>query len=435
MSLIEGLHLPMTLIALLSLLSGSGQVYGEEDRCEKPVATLRILVGQEGSETQLDQSEKTASSQPVSADIAWEDLVEIVAGVECILKEESVEDQIEEVASQSPALPVDEEPIQEPIDRAITPSDVYAKLELVHRKLDTLLTKLEIDSTTVIQIQLRERGVKPMHIYQLHLACLDQLRRFEQEKGWIAAPLIVASPVDYRPGDVYVLSSMLADRLDLLARNLEVGPLPNDLQAFEGKTPTDVYQRVVPVLCRLLALNQTTTLTPDEVFAQVVRTRIDAQAIISSLSQRYAQSPQRRRQLQAKAFGLSSDGNHFQLDTSTQHTPADAFQACLAARATMNQIRKLQGREAMPLPTEAASDKVVPADVMLQAQILIAELNLLKSLTGTTTPTPPSNLQHGKSCSDVTNQIRWTNYILEAVRKDLESAGALRSTRLRQQSR
>ena len=302
-----------------------------------------------------------------------------------------------------------------PKGSTITPSDVYAKLELIQRKLDALLAKQKSGSHRLIEIKARETQVKPMHIYQLHLTCLDQLRAFERTNGLTMVPLIVASPVDYQPGDVYQLTSLLADRLDQIAQQQGVGPLPGDLQSVEGKTPTDVYQVIVPVFCRLLALNQIDQLTPNDVYAQAIRARIDAQAIVSHMAQSQSDSFTRQRHLQARAFGLSGDGNHLQLDPAAIREPKDAFDACVNARGTINQIWRAQNREAMPLPRRTASEKIIPADVYLQTQMLIAELNLLKYTTGATAPTPPTNVFRGQTPAKVYNEAYWANYILEAL--------------------
>ncbi|MEW4451348.1 hypothetical protein AB1L30_01560 [Bremerella sp. JC817] len=324
--------------------------------------------------------------------------------------------------------------VKETPGRPLTPSDVYAGLELIQRKLDVLSTKMELNRDDLIEIKAREQQVKPMHIYQLHLTCLDQLRTFERQQGVVAVPLIIASPVDYKPGDVYQLTSLLANRLDQFAAEKGYGPLPSDLRPVDGKTPTDVYEMIVPVFCRLLALNKIQKLTPNDVYAQIIRARIDAQAIVSHMAQQHSNSFTEQRHLQARAFGLSGDGNHLQLDNSAIRTPQDAFDACLNARATVNQIWKSQGRTGMPLPKRAAGEKIIPADVFLQTQILIAELNLLKYTTGTTAPTPPTNVFSGKTPAKVYNEACWASYILEALTTEVSAPSQQASRAIRPRS-
>ena len=264
-----------------------------------------------------------------------------------------------------------------------------------------------------------------MHIYQLHVMCLDQLRKFERSNGLIATPLIVSTPAKYGPGDVYQLSVLMSDRIDRAAELLGAAELPKDVRPAKKKSPTDVYTQVVPVLVRLLALNNTTKVTPSEVFSQVVRARQDAQAIISSVAQANSARPARRRHLQAKAFGMSADGKHLELDQSTKRTPAEAFDACIAVRRTINEIWSLKKVKVLPLPIRKSGEKILPGDVFLQTQMIIAELNLLKLVTKTTTATPPTDVTTDRTPAQVRAEALWSDYILQALLEELRDSVSL----------
>lgn len=299
--------------------------------------------------------------------------------------------------------------------KTIGPSDVFSQVELANRKAAAILIHLKMKRSDVPSIRLRETGLKPMHIYQLHLLCLDQLRQYERSMQWVATPLILASPVKYRPADVFQLSQILSDRIDKIGDKMAIAAMPNRRIFVEGKNPTDVYTQIIPLLAKLMALNATIKVTPSEVFSQMMRIRKDAQAILTTVAMK--QPAAERRRLKVRTFGMGADGNHLTFRTSEPQTPADSFQACMDIRRSINRIWAAHQIKQLPLPSVGENESIGPSDVYLQTQIIIAELNLLKLMTATTAPTSPTDEHHDKTAMDVFQEAVWTHYMLEALEK------------------
>lgn len=306
-------------------------------------------------------------------------------------------------------------PVQAQLSEAKTPSDVFSVLELLDRKLTIVMENRKISQDKIVSFELRDSDLKPMHVYQLHLACIEQLREFQRSVKISEIPLVVAAPRSFKPIDVLHVSEMLLQAVDRTGKILQIDSLPMDRGSFSGKTPTDVFEELLPVLAKLFALNGKSRISPSEVYAQSIRARFDAQEIISvvAMSEKHSE---RRRELQASAFGMNIDGNHLVIDEATNKTPADALRNCQSIRRTLDQVFR-QIDSAQTNLNQHQSKKVRPADVFIQTQLIIAELNILKKLTATTAITRPTMPAENMTPRDVCGQLIWTSYILEALLK------------------
>lgn len=307
------------------------------------------------------------------------------------------------------------------IPQKVTPNHVYAGLELLNRKLDQLLNSAGRTAPAANAVRSRESGLKPMHVYQIHLACIEQLRGYQFKAGLPTMPLAVATPEKYSPAQVFLLTKMLLEAVDRDAIALGAGDLPGEMTTFQGKTPTDVFQIGVTALMKILALSGTNDISPNEVFSQTVRARYDAQAIVTTAAQYEVGDADIRRRLKAKSFGMSSDGRHLEVDTSVKRKPSNAFEECLRVRETINALRQQLNAPTTPMPSYEVGEKIRPADVYLQTQLIIAELNLLKMLTGTTVTTPPAQPVTGKSPNEVFAEAAWARFALNGLLNHLES--------------
>ena len=301
----------------------------------------------------------------------------------------------------------------------ITPSNVFAGLELLNRKLDRLLETAGRDSQ-VEAVKSRESGLEPMHVFQMHLACIEQFRAIQRNAGIYTMPLVVAAPEKYSPPQVFLLTKMLLRAVDQYAESVTPSLLPNNTNTYHGKTPTDVFQLAVSALEKILALGGTSEISPSEVFAQALRVRHDAQAIVKTVAQMERDDVDIRRRLKANSFGVNVNGHHLDVEKDIQRQPVDVFEQCLELRLVINSIREQLDTPTTPSPRYSKGEKIRPADVYLQTQLTIAELNLLKLFTGSMVMSPPTQPASGKSPTEVYAQITWARFALTGLLNHLE---------------
>ena len=277
---------------------------------------------------------------------------------------------------------------------ATTPSDVYAAFELAERTMDRILEAEGLPPFR--RALLPEKGLKPMHVYQVTISCVEALHTYELEKRIIPVPIVIANPRRYSPSDVLRLAELVLFEVRRIARALGVAELPEERKIFTGKTPTDVYFRIATIYMKLSLLSGREKISPNEVYAQMVRAISDVKSILGRID------PARRYRIDApkSAAGLK---------------PADVFRECLSARESINASRRHFGLGTIPVPAVADGHSIEPMDVFLQTQVIIAEINILKLGTGTISITPLPVPVTGKTPSDVHQQAATMKYLLGQI--------------------
>ncbi len=250
--------------------------------------------------------------------------------------------------------------------RDMTPSDAFASMDLVIRSLGPLMQSKGINTPEKWDIP--EKGLRPMHVYRMAVACIDMMIAFENKLGIRPMPKVVATPREYGPADVIRLGLMLAAEIYDVASVLKVSDIPNTEEEFSGKVPTDVFKNTLDVFVRLSILAGMETITPDEVFSQMIRAVSDVKSILSHID------PAQRFRIDAPLSPADA-------------TPYHVFRECLRIRQDINTLRKHFNMETIPVPDIPEDQVLHPADVFVQIQIIIAELNLLKMGTGTVSST------------------------------------------------
>lgn len=283
-----------------------------------------------------------------------------------------------------------------------TPSDVYAAVERLNRSVLVVLKARGV--TPPVAPQAFEKGLGPMHVYQLHLACLNSLQQFEAQAKITQIPLIVGRPMKYTPTDVLMLTQLMTADVARVASLLEITGLPKETGKFSGKNPDDVFQEVLKLYVNLNALSGKTKITPNEVYAEMLRAVSDAKSVLAQIDT-------------ALRYRIDAPND------ATEKTPRDVFQQCLLVRATINEARRELKLGTTPTPTLTVAQKLTPQDVFVQTQIIIAELNLIKLGTGTGNATPLAKPTSGKTPANVYQQVAALDYLLKQIQEMRQLAG------------
>ncbi len=277
----------------------------------------------------------------------------------------------------------------------ITPSHVFAAMDLADRSSDVLMKAEGIEKAEDYQIA--EKGLRPMHVYQLATACNDMMIRFERKKGIRPMPKIVAAPAEYIPEDTKILADIMLAEIRRTANRLGVSELPQNEERFSDKVPTDVFENALKVFLKLSALAGVEKITPSENFQEMTRAVSDVKSILKHID------PAQRYRIDAPTSlpGVKS---------------ADVFKECLLIRQDINVLRKSLNLDTVPVPEVSENHEPQPFDVFIQTQIIIAELNLLKMAAGTVSLTPLPVPVSDKVPSDVHQQAQMVRYLLSQIK-------------------
>lgn len=273
----------------------------------------------------------------------------------------------------------------------VSPSDVYASLDLTNQHLDELMAQ---QGLTMPKQRYIEKNLKPMHVYQMVMACTDMVRELQIKDGLRPFPIMAVAPMKYTPTDVILLVEVLEQQIQRIAskRHLE---LTSIFQTFSKKKPTDVFNQGIDVFIKLQLLQGKKGISPNVAYAQMTRAASDAEYILVNID------PYSRYQINAPK-------------SQSGLTPTDVFKVALSVRKTLNKTRKFYQMNSIPIPTFDGKNKT-PQDVFYQIQIIIAELNLIKLASKTTDITPVAIDVSGKKPSDVHQQANYINYLMAQV--------------------
>jgi len=280
----------------------------------------------------------------------------------------------------------------------ISPTHVYAGIDLLDRSLDPLLEDLQIVLKETDYPQAVESNLLPMHAYQCVLICTWRLQTLNDLPEFRVKhiPTIAANPRAYHPRDVLFIVDMMLNNVRAIGAKQGV-ELPTAATAFSDKKPVDVYNRGVRVFIKLHALCGYDELSPSEVFAQMVRSVEDVKSMLRQTD------PACRYRIDAPP-------------TEPDRAPADVFDKCLEVRKQVNDIRRTLDMEPTPVPPLPERTTIRPRDVFFQTQIIIAELNLLKDPLATKSSSPLTIPVTGKTPTHVYEQAAMILYLLKQVK-------------------
>ena len=273
----------------------------------------------------------------------------------------------------------------------VSPTDVFTNLDLSEQYLDKIMSQRGLKMSPQIYI---EKNLKPMHAYQMVMACHDMLRELQIKESLHPFPIMAVAPMKYSPTDVLLLAEILQQQTQRLLINQQL-ELPSILQQFDNKKPTDVFNKAMDVFIKLRLLLGKKGISPNVAYAAMARAAADAEYILINID------PYSRYQINAQKSqsGLS---------------PTDVFKNALAVRKTLNSVRQFYQMPSTPVPVFDGKIKG-PQDVFYQTQIIIAELNLIKLASHTTNITPVAIAVTGKKPSDVHQLASYINYLMAQI--------------------
>ncbi len=280
----------------------------------------------------------------------------------------------------------------------ISPSHVYARIDLLDRSLDVLQSDWNVELKQTDMPLAVEKDLKPMHVYQMVLIGTWRLQQLDDHPNVQVKhiPTISADPRVYHPTDAFFMVDMMLTNVRAIGAKLGL-EMPTDEMAFADKEPTDVFNRAVRVFIKLNALCGFDELSPSEVFAQMVRGVEDVKSILRQAD------PACRYRIDAPP-------------TQPGRTPGDVFAKCLEVRKQINTLREALGLEPTPIPSLPNREAIRPRDVFFQTQIIIAELNLLKGPLATQSSSPLTIPVSGKTPTHVHEEASMILYLLEQVK-------------------
>lgn len=277
---------------------------------------------------------------------------------------------------------------------AITPNEVYGMLDLIQQHMDRILRASDLESKRMNAVS--EKKLKPMHVYQMAVSCLEAIHVYQKANNMTPVPIVIATPRKYKPADVLRLAQITADETKRIAGHRRVSLAGTGTGRFTGKTPTDVFSKLVTIYLQVKAMSGVKQITPSEVFAQVFRAQADAKSILGKID------PARRYRIDAP-------------ESPPGLTPRDVIKEMLNARKSLNEARAHFDLDPIPVPALKPDVKIQPADVFIQSQIVIAEINIIKLATGTVSATPLPIPVKGKKPSDVHQQAVLLEYFLAQI--------------------
>jgi len=294
-----------------------------------------------------------------------------------------------------------------------SPSDVYSNVEYADKMLDGLLTLKGISG---IQRPLsREYSIKAMHVYELHVSVLAEYHLFAVSNGSTPPPLPVSTPIEYTSSDVYLLSDLLVSNLEEIYLDMIGAPDFTPIKR-SGKTPTDVFQKLFEIYYKFNRLNGRNSVIPNDVYAHAFRAKEDLQYTLLTLSKRLDSSEEEKKRLLVTAiYGMHTDGTVIDPQEPGK-TPGDVIEKSFVVRDKLNLLRERYKLPKVAHPKlNVYFGNVKPIDAFLQIQFIVAELNLLKipmKVTSTTNSVKPAT---GKSTSDVYQEMKHIEYMLDRL--------------------
>ena len=293
-----------------------------------------------------------------------------------------------------------------------SPNDVFSGVEYANRLVNEILTAKGVEIAAPPRS--RESDAKPMHVYELHVSALAELYHYALANNRRPPPLATSTPIKYTPTDVYYLTQLVVANLEGI---YEDGgkPIFFSPREHQGKSPAAVYQALFELYHKLNLLNGKKKVSPSEVYAHIFRAKEDLQYSLLTLAKRLpADQEERKRQLVTAIYGMHPDGTTL-TPLEQGKKPGDVLTRALSIRGKLNQLRKKNGLPEIKNPDGGQFDAVKPIDVFLQTQFIIAELNLLKipmAIQSTTNSAKPTS---GKSPSDVYQEMKHIEYMLDRV--------------------
>ena len=295
-----------------------------------------------------------------------------------------------------------------------SPNQVFSQVHYANQLAKELLEQKGINNYVLPSS--REKQAKPMHVYELHVSVLSELYNYAQSLGFRPPPIVVSTPISYKPTDVYYLSQLAVSKLKEI-HSAKLGSNQVQLRTFQNKTPSMVYQEIFLLYYRLNLLNGKSKISPSEVFSHTIRIKEDLQRILSTLARRIEHSEEnerKKRLLTTAVFGTHPDGSSMG-SKPTDKKPSDVIELSFQIRKQLNLLRARYNMPTIAIPNSTNYNKILPVDVFLQTQFIIAEINLLKQPMSISSTTNRGHRYVDKTPSNVYYEMQHIKYMLDRL--------------------
>ena len=249
----------------------------------------------------------------------------------------------------------------------ITPTDVFARMNVVHAELE--LIRLEMGRPQAKPIEVSVKSAAPREVYFQAVALFDQANRlsFERARSTVDGPEIKTG--DLRPADVLMIVEAAQGRLREVKASLEITEPPSVEKLKTEKLPTDVFSSI-RTASRQLNLLLDSRVSPADVYRELT-------VAVGYASRLRALFPGRRMP-PTPAF-------------ERRKTPSNVYRKLLGCLKRIDSIAQLSGLRMLEFSVADASiEGLAPADVYSLASLIVAELEFVHSRMPQANPPPPA---------------------------------------------
>lgn len=244
--------------------------------------------------------------------------------------------------------------------------DVYQITDLSNRGLDVILRKSKGVKQPVLP-KWTEKDLGRFHVYQLQIACIDEIRWMESKFKMTPYPHIIVSPGPLSEKNLYKVSAIILSEIRRIAIHLNIWGLPKQKRSFSGENTNSIFEETLALYLKLRVLGGRHAPTPKETSAAFKRGIADIKILLNHID------PARRYQ---DVFPFT-----------TKQSTSQSYAACLTLRKELNGVKALY-----KLPTTRppqANKKPSVTDLFTQSQIILGELNQIKTAAKAGQPAMP----------------------------------------------
>jgi hypothetical protein len=263
-----------------------------------------------------------------------------------------------------------------------TPSHAFQAVEAVRLELDSFLAAA---GTAIPKYDNEVSSKRPRHVIQKARENLVRVQTLRNLNGLAEKPVPDLPTTEVTPGDVKKVVDRLYEDVKELRPRFNAKGMAAPPPFVDGKKPTDVYRNLWEVSMRLDALGVPKPV-PNDVYRLALLIKGDMDLV--------------RQKLNITTPFKDVTGN-------SGKKPADAFDAALAAMATLkgkvDQNPKYAIPDSVVPPIKPTS--VTPANVIDALNVLAADVGSLKVKLGISAATPLPPAPQGKTPSNVVDLV------------------------------
>lgn len=283
--------------------------------------------------------------------------------------------------------------------KTITPNDVHTLSVLIQDHIHFLLEYYDIEhkhDEILKENKILSTKLKPRNTWQKTHEILVKInmQRALHNLSRIE-PVGIEASLNLHPDMVYEMNVRILAELKILEIRNDI-KMPDFVhKTFNNKTHLDNYNIFVDISMAFDELNRQ-FLTPNYVFAEVMRIYEDITIILNHLKIRDTSLPK---------------------SVIKGAKPKDAFLTSLKVLSSIERLQSQVGIETIDF-SEFKKEKITPNDVYVLTGLIISELQPIKAYIGLhQSITPPAKIFTGKKPENVEQLMQWNLKRLELIKK------------------